>query len=74
MGESLLGWPGGDGHSKQAEGMVWDVLRPIGPRCSPVVGKNKMLPMGKRSERLETSVQLTNTLCAMVKKRILHWR
>lgn len=33
--------------------MASDAQRPIGPRCSPAVGKNKMLPMGKRSERLE---------------------
>lgn len=30
MGYSFPGWPGGDGHSSQAEGMVWDVQRPIG--------------------------------------------
>ena len=50
---SFPGCPGGDGCSSQAEGVVWDVQRPIMPRCSLVVGKNTILPTRKRSERLE---------------------
>lgn len=33
---------------------MWDVQRPIGPRRPPIVGENRMLTLGKTSERLES--------------------
>lgn len=42
----------GNGHFRKAHGMT-DMQRPIGPRHSPIIGKNRILTMGRTSERLE---------------------
>ena len=41
------------GWAFQAEGVACHMQRPVGPRCSPEVGKSKMLTMEERSERRE---------------------
>ena len=47
--------------------MVCEVQRTVRPRCSPEVGKSKMLTMEERNERLERWDPDSRALCIMEK-------
>ena len=56
------------GWTFQAKRMVCEVHRTVGLRCSPEVGKSKMLTMEERNERLERWDPDSRALCTIGKR------
>lgn len=56
------------GWTFQAKRMVCKVQRTVGPRCSPEVGKSKMLTTEESNERLERWDPDSMALCTIGKR------